>query len=114
MANTVNVTTANTFEQWRVKTNELGTKIGDLDEVTNSDIGATTIVAAVKAHQNIVASSLASTGGTMTGNMDFNDNVKASDNFNSIMADKLKDALDAKKIDLASTMTDRASEAEES
>ena len=44
MANTVNVTTANTFEQWRTKTNELGTKIGDLDEVTNSDIGATTIV----------------------------------------------------------------------
>ena len=77
MANTVNVTTANTFEQWRVKTNELGTGIGDLDDVTNSDIGATTIVAAVKAHQNIVASSLASTGGTMTGNMDFNDNVKA-------------------------------------
>mgnify|MGYP000945525067 FL=1 len=30
------------------------------------------------------------------------------------MADKLKDALDARKIDLASTMTDRASEAEES
>ena len=77
MANTVNVTTANTFEQWRVKTNELGTKIGDLDEVTNSDIGATTIVGALKAHQGIVASSLASTGGTMTGNMDFNDNVKA-------------------------------------
>ena len=77
MANTVNVTTANTFEEWRVKTNELGTKIGDLDKVTNSDIGATTIVAAVEAHQTIVASSLASTGGTMTGNMDFNDNVKA-------------------------------------
>ena len=53
MANTVNVTTANTFEQWRVKTNELGTKIGDLDEVTASDIGATTIVAAVKAHQGL-------------------------------------------------------------
>ena len=62
MANTVNVTTANTFEEWRVKTNELGTKIGDLDKVTNSDIGATTIVAAVEAHQTIVASSLASTG----------------------------------------------------
>jgi len=76
MANTVNVTTANTFEEWRVKTNELGTKIGDLDDVTNSDIGATTIVAAVKAHQTIVASSLASTGGTITGNMIFNDGIK--------------------------------------
>ena len=31
MANTVNVTTANTFEQWRVKTNEIGTAVGDLD-----------------------------------------------------------------------------------
>ena len=76
MANTVNVTTANTFEQWRVKTNELGTKIGDLDDVTASDIGATTIVAAVKAHQGIVVGSVTTSGSTMTGNMVFNDNVK--------------------------------------
>ena len=76
MANTVNVTTANTFEQWRVKTNELGTKIGDLDDVTASDIGATTIVAAVKAHQGIVVGSVTTSGSTMTGNMIFNDNVK--------------------------------------
>ena len=76
MANTVNVTTANTFEQWRVKTNEIGTKIGDLDEVTNSDIGATTIVAALKAHQGIVAGSVTTSGSTMTGSMIFNDNVK--------------------------------------
>jgi hypothetical protein len=76
MANTVNVTTANTFEQWRVKTNEIGTKIGDLDEVTNSDIGATTIVAALKAHQGIVAGSVTTSGATMTGSMIFNDNAK--------------------------------------
>ena len=76
MANTVNVTTANTFEQWRVKTNELGTKIGDLDDVTASDIGATTIVAAVKAHQGIVVGSVTTSGSTMTGNMVFNDGVK--------------------------------------
>tara|TARA_B100000953_G_scaffold112709_1_gene92821 strand:- start:319 stop:1605 length:1287 start_codon:yes stop_codon:yes gene_type:complete len=74
---TVNVTTANTFEEWRVKTNEIGTAIGDLSNVTVSDIGATTIVAAVEAHQTIVASSLASTGGTMTGHMVFNDDKKA-------------------------------------
>ena len=74
---TVNVTTANTFEEWRVKTNEIGTAIGDLSDVTVSDIGYTTIVAAVKAHQTIVASSLASTGGTMTGHMVFNDDKKA-------------------------------------
>ena len=77
MANTVNVTTANTFEQWRVKTNELGTKIGDLDEVTNSDIGATTIVAAVKAHQSIVAGSITLSGNVeMTGDLDWADGAK--------------------------------------
>ena len=77
MANTVNVTTANTFEQWRTKTNELGTKIGDLDQVTNSDIGATTIVAAVKAHQDIVAGSITLSGGVqMTGDLDWADNAK--------------------------------------
>lgn len=77
MANTVNVTTANTFEQWRVKTNELGTKIGDLDEVTNSDIGATTIVGALKAHQGIVAGSITLSGGVeMTGDLDWADNAK--------------------------------------
>ena len=78
MANTVNVTTANTFEEWRVKTNEVGTAIGDLDEVTVNDIGATTIVAAVKAHQGIVAGSLDTTGGTMTGDLNFGDNVDAN------------------------------------
>jgi len=76
MANTVNVTTANTFEQWRVKTNELGTGIGDLDKVTNSDIGATTIVGALEAHQGIVAGSVTVAGSTMTGNLIFNDNAK--------------------------------------
>ena len=77
MANTVNVTTANTFEQWRVKTNELGTKIGDLDEVTNSDIGATTIVAAVKAHQSIVAGSITLAGGVeLAGDLDWADGAK--------------------------------------
>ena len=76
MANTVNVTTANTFEQWRVKTNEIGTAIGDLDDVTNSDIGATTLVAAVKAHQGIVVGSVTTSGSTMTGSMIFNDNAK--------------------------------------
>ena len=76
MANTVNVTTANTFEQWRVKTNELGTGIGDLDKVTNSDIGATTIVGALEAHQGIVDGSVTVAGSTMTGNLVFNDNAK--------------------------------------
>ena len=47
MANTVNVTPANTFEEWRVKTNEIGTAIGDLDTLTSADSGATTIVAAL-------------------------------------------------------------------
>ena len=73
---TVNVTTANTFEQWRTKTNEIGTAIGDISEVTNSDIGASTIVAAIKAHQGIVAGSITLTGGVqMTGNLDWADNA---------------------------------------
>jgi len=76
MANTVNVTTANTFEQWRTKTNEIGTAIGDLDKVTVSDIGYTTIVAAVEAHQDIVVGSVTLSGGVqMTGNLDWADNA---------------------------------------
>jgi len=77
MANTVNVTTANTFEQWRVKTNEVGTALGDLDEVTVSDIGASTIVAAVKAHQGIVAGSITLAGGVeLAGDLDWADGAK--------------------------------------
>ena len=77
MANTVNVTTANTFEQWRTKTNEIGTAIGDLDKVTVSDIGASTLVAAVEAHQGIVAGSITLSGGVeMTGDLDWADNAK--------------------------------------
>jgi len=36
------------------------------------------------------------------------DNVAAGKNFNSVMADKLSAALDAKKIEVASTLQDRA------
>ena len=36
------------------------------------------------------------------------DNVAAGKQFNSIMADKLSAALDAKKIEVASTLQDRA------
>ena len=72
----VNVTTANTFEEWRVKQNQIGTAVGDIAEVTVSDIGATTLVAAVKAHQGIVVGSVTTSGSTMTGNMVFNDGVK--------------------------------------
>lgn len=74
---TVNVTTANTFEEWRVKANQIGTAVGDIAEVTVSDIGATTLVAALKAHQGIVAGSVTISGGsTMTGHLDWQDNAK--------------------------------------
>ena len=36
------------------------------------------------------------------------DNVSATKNFNSVMADKLTAALDAKKIEVASTLQNRA------
>ncbi len=41
------------------------------------------------------------------------DNVAASKNFNSVMADKLTAALDAKKIEIASQLQDRAQSQEE-
>jgi hypothetical protein len=41
------------------------------------------------------------------------DNVAASKQFNSIMADKLTAALDAKKIEIASTLQDRQASKEE-
>jgi hypothetical protein len=47
----VNVTTANTFEEWRVKTNEVGTAVGDLTNLTEAAAGATTIVAALQDHE---------------------------------------------------------------
>ena len=37
------------------------------------------------------------------------DNVQAAKDFNSIMADKLTAAMDAKKIEVASTLQDRQS-----
>ena len=48
---TVNVTTANTFEEWRVKSNEMGTAIGNLTNLTEAAAGATTIVAALVDHE---------------------------------------------------------------
>jgi len=47
----VNVTTANTFEEWRVKTNEVGTAVGDLTNLTEAAAGATNIVAALQDHE---------------------------------------------------------------
>jgi len=43
-------------------------------------------------------------------NLKDGDNVNANKEFNSIMADKITAALDAKKIELASTMADRKEE----
>ena len=62
MANTVNVTPANTFDQWRVKTNEIGTAIGDLDALTSGDSGATTIVAALNVRDTEVEANTAIIG----------------------------------------------------
>jgi hypothetical protein len=62
MANTVNVTTANTFEQWRVKTNEMGTALGDLDTLTASDSSATTVVAALNVHDTSTEAAAAAIG----------------------------------------------------
>ena len=47
----VNVTTANTFEEWRVKSNEMGTAIGNLTNLTEPLAGATDIVSALADHE---------------------------------------------------------------
>ena len=62
MANTVNVTTANTFEEWRVKTNEMGTALGDLDTLTAADSSATTVVAALNVHDTSTEAAAAAIG----------------------------------------------------
>ena len=59
---TVNVTTANTFEEWRVKTNELGTAIGNLTNLTADDSGATTVVAALNIHDTATEAAAAAIG----------------------------------------------------
>lgn len=59
---TVNVTTANTFEEWRVKTNELGTAVGNLTNLTANDSGATTIVAALNIHDTATEAAAAAIG----------------------------------------------------
>ena len=41
----VNVTLADTFDQWRVKTNSMGTQTGDLTSLATTD--KTSIVAAI-------------------------------------------------------------------
>jgi len=48
---TVNVTTANTFEEWRVKANEIGTAVGNLTNLTEPLAGATDIIAALGDHE---------------------------------------------------------------
>jgi hypothetical protein len=48
---TVNVTTANTFEEWRVKTNEIGTAVGNLTNLTEPLAGATNVIAALGDHE---------------------------------------------------------------
>jgi hypothetical protein len=41
------------------------------------------------------------------------DNVKANDSFNTVMREKLKDSIDAKKIDIASSLGKKAEPEEE-
>jgi hypothetical protein len=89
MANTVNVTTENTFEEWRVKTNELGTATGDLDNLTTPNTRGTNVISALTqidtdlttaetTLSNVAATYVDVGGDTMTGDLDFNDNVDAN------------------------------------
>ena len=86
MANTVNVTTANTFEEWRVKTNEVGTAVGNLTNLTEvltrgtDVIGALTDISTNLATAETTIAAIAATyvdvaGDTMTGDLNFADNA---------------------------------------
>ena len=47
--NVVDVSTTNTFEEWRVKSNEIGTAIGDLHELDDSStLPYATVIASLK------------------------------------------------------------------
>jgi hypothetical protein len=47
--NVVDVSTTNTFEEWRVKSNEIGTAIGDLHELDDSStLPYATVIDALK------------------------------------------------------------------
>ena len=47
MADTVNVTISNAFDQWRFKTNELYTAICDLDNLTEPNTRGTNVISAL-------------------------------------------------------------------
>ena len=83
----VNVTTANTFNEWRIKTNETGTAVGELDNLTEALTRGTDVVGALtdistdlKTAEDIIALIPATyvdvAGDTMTGDLNFGDNDK--------------------------------------
>ena len=83
---TVNVTTANTFEEWRVKTNQVGTAVGNLTNLTEANtrgtdvIGALTDISTNLATAETTIAAIAATyvdvaGDTMTGDLNFADNA---------------------------------------
>jgi hypothetical protein len=83
---TVNVTTTNTFEEWRVKTNELGTATGNLTNLTVPNTRGTNLISALTqidtdlttAETTIAAigTTYVDVGGdTMTGDLNLGDNI---------------------------------------
>ena len=83
----VNVTTANTFEEWRVKTNEVGTATGDLTNLTEANtrgtdvIGALTDISTNLATAETTIAAIPATyvdvaGDTMTGDLNLGDDDK--------------------------------------
>jgi hypothetical protein len=85
----VNVTTANTFNEWRIKTNETGTAVGELTNLTEALTRGTDVVGALtdistdlKTAEDIIALIPATyvdvVGDTMTGDLNFGDNDKVN------------------------------------
>ena len=83
----VNVTTANTFNEWRIKTNETGTAVGELTNLTEALTRGTDVVGALTDISTDLATAEATialipetyvdvAGDTMTGDLNFGDNDK--------------------------------------
>ena len=85
----VNVTTANTFNEWRIKTNETGTAVGELTNLTEAltrgtdVVGALTDISTDLATAEAIIALIPETyvnvvGDTMTGDLNFGDNDKVN------------------------------------
>jgi hypothetical protein len=82
----VNTTTTNTFDEWRIDTNLLGTAVGNLTNLTETNTRGTDVIGALTDISTNLATAEATivlipatyvdvAGDTMTGDLNFGDNI---------------------------------------